>query len=230
MYIVLGNGLLGSEICKESGWVTISRKDGFDFNNNGDILSVIEKHKPSTIVNCIANTDTYSDDKELHWKTNYESLAFLVDTCVKKNIKLVHISTDYVYTGSKAGASENDVPVHCNSWYGYTKLIGDAYVQLKMKDYLIIRCSHKPYPFPYSRGLVSQVGNFDYVDVITSLIVKLINKNRVGIYNVGTEPKTVYELAKQTSRYIKPMYNVLNPAMPTNITMDITKMKEEVNL
>ena len=230
MYIILGNGLLGSEIHKETNWVTVSRQDGFDFNDEYDILSVIEKYKPTTIINCIANTNTYSEDKELHWKTNYESLAFLVDTCVKRNIKLVHISTDYVYTGSKTGASEKDIPVHCNSWYGYTKLIGDAYVQLKMKNYLLIRCSHKPTPFPYELGVVSQVGNFDYVDVITSLIIKLIDNNRVGIYNVGTEPKTVYELAKQTNKHIRPMYNVLNSAMPTNITMDTTKMKGDIVL
>jgi dTDP-4-dehydrorhamnose reductase len=56
---------------------------------------------------------------------------------------LVHISTDYLYSGSVSNASESDVPVHCNNWYGYTKLLADGLVQLESNNYLICRCTHK---------------------------------------------------------------------------------------
>jgi dTDP-4-dehydrorhamnose reductase len=59
-------------------------------------------------------------------------------------IKLVHLLT-YLYSGSVSNASESDVPVHCNNWYGYTKLLADGLVQLESNNYLICRCTHKLY-------------------------------------------------------------------------------------
>ena len=135
----------------------------------------------SVIVNCIANTDTYSDDKESHWETNYVFVDNLIKFSNENKIKLVHISTDYIYTGSIENATEEDVPVHCNNWYGYTKLLSDGLVQLQSNDYLLIRCSHKPNPFPYEKAWNDLYGNFDYVDNITKKIVKLIKNNSIGV-------------------------------------------------
>jgi len=73
----------------------------------------------------------------------------LVDLCNQYNKKLVHISTDYLYTFSKDNATENDVPVHCRNWYGYTKLLADGYVQLKADNFLLIRSTHKAEPFTF---------------------------------------------------------------------------------
>jgi dTDP-4-dehydrorhamnose reductase len=130
------------------------------------------------IVNCIANTNTYSTVKDEHWNINYKFVLDLITYTNERGKKLVHISTDYIYTGSVDNASENDVPVHCNNWYGYTKLLGDGLMQLMSKNYLLCRCTHKPNPFPYESAWIDQIGNFDYVDRISSIIIKLINDNR----------------------------------------------------
>ena len=72
--LVLGDGLLGSEIIKQTEWDYISRKkDGFDITiSSFDCLLNYD-----TIINCIAYTDTYSDDKEKHWNINYKSVISL---------------------------------------------------------------------------------------------------------------------------------------------------------
>jgi len=218
--LVLGDGLLGGEIIKQTGWNYMSRKkDGLDTNK---IETFLFKHTPDIIVNCIANTDTYSKDKQSHWDINYAFVSKLIDYCNEKSIKLVHISTDYVYAGSVNNASEEDVPVHCNNWYGYTKLLGDGLVQLQSNDYLLVRCTHKPTPFPYDAAWIDQVGNFDYVNIISDLIIKLINANANGLYNVGTETKTMYEMASRT----KSVNKTFTPEhVPKNQSMDISKMK-----
>jgi dTDP-4-dehydrorhamnose reductase len=220
--IVLGDGLLGSEIIKQTGWKLLSRKStGFDIS---DLEKSIPKDiKIDVIVNCIANTDTYSNDMKSHWDTNFAFVNDLIKLCNSKIIKLVHISTDYVYSNSIENASENDVPVHCNNWYGYTKLLSDGLIQLESNEYLLIRCTHKPKPFPYEKAWVDQIGNFDYVNVIASKIIKLIRKNAIGLYNVGTETKTIFDLASQTKSVIPinaPTY------VPNNTTMNIDKMVE----
>lgn len=221
--LVLGDGLLGSEIIKQTGWDYISRKAG---TLDIDSLAVsLSKHNPDVIVNCVADTNTYSKDKEKHWNINCVFVDNLIRYCNANKIKLVHISTDYLYTGSISNASEDDVPVHCNTWYGYTKLLGDGLVQLHSHDYLLCRCTHKPYPFPYEGAWIDQVGNFDYVNVIASLIIDLVKSNAEGLYNVGSEIKTMYDLAS----YTKVVYPTFTPEhVPKNQSMDITKMKKHL--
>jgi dTDP-4-dehydrorhamnose reductase len=219
--LVLGDGLLGSEIIKQTGWDYLSRKkDGIDVNNFNDWLHKMSNY--DVIINCIAHTDTYSKDKETHWDVNYKFVDSLITYCNEMGKKLIHISTDYLYSGSNDNASEDDVPVHCNNWYGYTKLLGDGVVQLKSDDYLLCRCTHKPKPFPYDNAWVDQIGNFDYVDVIANMITKMILEGLSGLYNVGTDTKTMYDLAKETNDV---SVSYTPPHVPKNQSMDISKLK-----
>jgi len=228
--VVLGDGLLGSELVKQTGWEFISRKkDGFDISNYGSYYKFfLENHnsvawwkKYDVIVNCIANTNTYSDNKDLHWDINYKSVIKLSDFCSKHNIKLVHISTDYVYTNSINNASEIDVPIHGDNWYSYTKLLGDSYVQLNENN-LVLRGTHKQRPFPHNKAWVDQIGNFDYVDVMANLIKQLIEKDATGLYNVGTELKTMLSLAGDATPDFAPV-NV-----PKNVSMNVNKLKNVI--
>ena len=67
--------------------------------------------------------------------------------------------------------------------------------------------------------------NSDYIEVITDLIVKLIKKETNGIYNVGTEIKTMYDLAKKTNSNVKPIIHDHSFMRPDNVTMNIDKLK-----
>ena len=221
--LVLGDGLLGSEIVKQTNWDYVSRKkDGFDITKNN-----FDFYGYDVIINCIAFTNTYSNDREINWNINYKAVANLVDYCNNFNIKLVHISTDYVYTNSISDASEDDIPVHGNNWYSYTKLLADAYIELKSNNYLICKGTHKPNPFPYEKAWADQWGNFDYVDVIASLIVNLVMSNNFGIFNVGTEFKSMFDLAKQTNKNVKPAGKPKH--VPKDTSMDISKLNKLFN-
>jgi dTDP-4-dehydrorhamnose reductase len=222
--LILGDGLLGSELIKQTGWDYISRKkNGFDFTKIGTYTHLLKGY--NIIINCIACTDTYSNDKTKHWNVNYKAVADLVSFCNLNQIKVIHISTDHIYTNSEPNASEETVPQHLGTWYGYTKLLGDAHVQMSADNYLVIRESHKPYPFPYEQAWDDQLTNGDYVNIIASLIIKLINSNASGVYNVGTEEKTWYSLTKEEFNTI-PSNSPINA--PDNITMDLTKLNNEI--
>lgn len=220
--VILGDGLLGKEFQKQTGWDYFSRKkNNFDISDKNFARTPMFGVSGVTIVNCIAHTDTYSDDKTTHWNVNVLGTKNLLDYCEKWGCKLVHISTDYIYTNSVSNASEEDVPVHCNNWYGYTKLVADALVQMYSNKHLIVRETHKPNPFPYEKAWTDQIGNFDSVDKIVPLIVKLIEKECKGVYNVGTETKSVYDLASK-SRKVQPSKRPIH--FPSDTTMDLTKL------
>ena len=218
--LVLGDGLLGNEIVKQTGWNYISRKkDNIDISLT-DWFSKLNTY--DVIINCIAHTKTYDSDKSNNWNTNVLFVDKLIDYCNLTSKKSIHISTDYIYSNSPHLASEEDVPSHLNTWYGYTKLIGDGMVQARSKNYLICRLSHKPYPFPYKNAWNDQLTNGDYVDVIANLLVQLIKSNQSGVFNVGTELKTWYSLTEKEFNTTP----VLSPTeAPSDISMNINKLK-----
>jgi len=226
--LVLGDGLLGKEIIKQSGWEYLSHsQDKFDVVTDfSHLAALIDDIDPDVLVNCIGYTNTYSKERDLHWKVNYAFVVNIADFCDTRDIQLVHISTDYIYANSQGGCAETDIPVHQNTWYAYTKLISDAYVQL-MNEYLLVRCSFKPKPFPYEKAFGNVWGNFDYVDVIAEQIIDLINEQRIGVWNIGTELKTVHDLAVQTKPNIDWIHSE-KPKLPT-ISMDLTKFKNRNN-
>ena len=125
MKLIIGDGLLGKELIKQTGWQYISRKkDRIDIN---DILS-ISKLIPNNcthLINCAANTDTYSNNREAMMQANYTAVKHLVELCKDKNIKYVHYSTDYVYAGSVENASEIDEAIADKTWYAQSKLLAD---------------------------------------------------------------------------------------------------------
>lgn len=222
--LVLGDGLLGNELRKQAGWDIFSRK-----KNNFDVqIFNIEQFQNiffnyDVLVNCIAHTETYSKDKETHININCLFVDKLIDFCNKHDKKLVHISTDYIYAGSDSEATEEDIPVHLKTWYGYSKLVGDALVQIRSNNYLICRLSHKPKPFPYEKAWIDIKTNGDFVDIIASKVIDLINGNWSGVYNVGTEIKSIYEMVKKNQQ-IEPS---LRPShVPYDTTMNIDKLKK----
>ncbi len=224
--IILGDGLLGSELRKQTGWDYISRKShGFDFATDIEYyFNIIRYNEYDVVVNCIANTNTYGGSEEEHNILNHIRVHDLVNFCNEENIKLVHISTDYLYANSNSNAKETDEIKPIKTHYGQFKNYGDYVVEMFSKNFLTIRTSFKPNPFPYD-SVVDQIGNFDYVDVISNLIIKLIIKDAKGIFNVGTEKKTMLELALRTNKNAKLNEKTLNPLMPKDITMNIKKME-----
>ena len=223
--LVLGDGLLGTELVKQTGWDYISRKkDGIDFKD-------IDSYKDhlfgyDEIINCIACTNTYDENKEENWNTNYKGIIGLVDYLDGKDTKLIQFSTDYVYAKSKQNASEDDVPIHDGNWYSYSKVISEPYIELRLDNYLIIRATHKPRPFMFDKGLISQVGNFDYIDVVSKIYIDLIEGDAQGIYNVGTELKTTYDLAKRSRDDVVPTNEKFYDTMPLDVSMDLDKLKK----
>jgi dTDP-4-dehydrorhamnose reductase len=221
--LVLGDGLLGSELIRQTGWNYLSRrKDGINFNNLETYFKFTYGY--DTIINCIAYTEVNSNEKKEHILTNFKSVVTLANYCNQVDKKLVHISTDYVYSNSKPDASEEDIPSNCTNWYTYSKILSDGYIEAFSQKYLLIRTSFKPRPYPHPKATI-QVGNFGYVDEIASLIIKLVRGNANGVFNVGLEKSTMFDFASRTREVTMHEKNPVE-SMPVDISMNITKMKE----
>lgn len=220
--LILGDGLLGSELERITGWAIQSRKKtGLDIGN----IQTVHLQGFDCVVNCIANTDTYNNSGG-HRDVNYQFLVDLSGACAASNIKLIHISTDYVYANSDCRNEECSLAPALNL-YSYTKAMADLHLINFWKeglDWCIIRTSHKPKPFPWAKAWDDVWTSADYVDVIANLILKLINHNVSGIWNVGTEPKTMFELAKKTNPNVQPEH-CPHQHVPQNTVMSLIKLQ-----
>jgi dTDP-4-dehydrorhamnose reductase len=225
--VILGNGILGKELAKQTGWDILSRSvDGLDLT---DITTWAHLLLPyDTIINCIAYTKTYDDNKKTHWNVNYKAVVELTDYCNNHDKKLVHVSTDYVYTNSMGTPDEDGVPVHQATYYAYTKLLADGYIELKSKNYLILRGTHKPTPFPFEGAWTNHLGMFDYINVIVDFYIKLIEKDAKGLFNVGTGFKSMYRLALETKPNVAPIRNE-DIRVPLDVSMNVSKLNKFLN-
>jgi len=224
--LILGDGLLGAELHKQTGWDYVSRKQR-NFNIDNILYSYDNWARTTSeytdIVNCIGYTNTRDNTKNNHLAVNLDLVQDLIYWCTATNKKLIHISTDYLYANSTENATEMDILAQPNNWYCFSKLLADIYIQFNATDFLTIRTSFKKRPYPYDKAWNDLVGNFDYVDVIGEMIVKLINNDAKGIYNVGTEVKTLYELAKRTNTDVK-IDESTYAGKPNNVTMNLDKL------
>ncbi|MFR0618092.1 dTDP-4-dehydrorhamnose reductase [Limosilactobacillus mucosae] len=142
------NGQLGTELrhlLDERGIEYAARdaKD-MDITDRQTVDEQLNQLKPEVIYHCAAYTavDKAEDEgKEINWKVNEDGTRNLAEAAAKIGAKLVYLSTDYVFDGTKISEYEVDDPTNPKNEYGKAKLAGEKAIQVAMNDYYIIRTS-----------------------------------------------------------------------------------------
>jgi len=111
----------------------------FDLTDINSIPTFLDKLNPDIIVHSAAcrNPDKCESNPDFVRKLNVKATRKIADWSFQNNVKLVYISTDYVFDGSLPPYSENDKP-NPISFYGKSKLMGEHAVQ-RCDDYIIVR-------------------------------------------------------------------------------------------
>ena len=116
----------------------------FDITNSSQMRVYLSKNKGfEFLINCAAytNVDLAEKNKDKAYQVNAEGAEKLAKLCKEFNIKLVHISTDFVFDGSNTRPyKETDVP-NPSSVYGASKLQGEKNIMERLSSYFIIRTS-----------------------------------------------------------------------------------------
>jgi len=115
-----------------------------DLSQTQHIKSYLDHHPVDVIVNCAAYTlvDQAESEIEIANQINHLSVKKLAEFAQHRQIKLMHISTDYVFDGLSSKPYTEDEATHPLSVYGTTKLQGEQAVQATMdRNAFIIRTS-----------------------------------------------------------------------------------------
>jgi dTDP-4-dehydrorhamnose reductase len=128
------NGLLGRKLTslieqENDAELLAAPRSVLDVTNPGQTRSIIKKFTPDVIINAAAMTqvDQCEQQKDECWTQNVNGVKNLVDTCIENNIYLVHVSTDFVFSGEEGPLDESAVPSPVN-FYGESKLEGEKIV------------------------------------------------------------------------------------------------------
>ncbi len=140
------NGQLGKtiqSIVQDSSEFIFTDINNLDITKKKEIEFYVKKNKINCIVNCAAytNVDSAEIEKEKANKLNGSAVKNLVEIAETFQLRLIHISTDYVYNGvDKSSISEHE-HVDPQNHYGISKLNGEKYVNESKSDSIVIRTS-----------------------------------------------------------------------------------------
>ncbi|CEN43500.1 Spore coat polysaccharide biosynthesis protein spsK [Capnocytophaga canimorsus] len=140
------NGQLGSEIQniqgKTKNYLFTDASD-LDITDRQAISDFVKKNNIQIVVNCAGytNVDKAEDDIQTANLINNIAVGYLAEVCKENNASLIHISTDYVFGGTKNTPYSEADPTEPLGIYGRTKLEGEKAIQNADIDYLIIRTS-----------------------------------------------------------------------------------------
>ena len=179
--------------------------DELDITNLDAVRSYINDFKADVVVNCAAytNVDGCESNLDAAFKVNAIGPRNLAIACEEVGAKLLHVSTDYVFSGEDAAAPRKEFdetkPV---SAYGTTKLLGEQYVRDFCSRYYIVRTAwlygYNGHNFVYTMMKLAkandsitvvndQRGNPTNANDLAYHILKLIKTDEYGVYHCTGE-------------------------------------------
>lgn len=198
-----GSGLLGTEIQKLDTTIEAPTRDELDITDEQAVAEYVRACRPDVILHAAAVTDNRAieADPQDAIAVNIKGTANIASACLGTRIRLVYLSTDYVYGGERGYYAESDEVLPTNL-YAWTKLAGEASVRA-VPNHLIVRTSFGSDQFPYPVAFSDKWSSKEYVDVIAPDILMAAASPLTGIVNIGGTRRTIYEYASLRNRDVQ---------------------------
>ncbi len=226
------------------------------------VVNFFEKQQVHYCINCAAYTavDDAEKNAEEAFRINADAAGNLASVCSDHQTKLIHISTDYVYNGSKPVALKEDDAVAPLNVYGLSKLRGEEFILNRYPSALIIRTSwvYSSYGKNFVKTILRLCRERDKLNVINdqsgcptyaadlaAIIMKFIeeaenDKAYAGIVNYCNAGITTwFDFAIAIKKYSNSQCEILPIASsqyktaaqrPAHSILDTSKIKEMLNV
>jgi len=175
-----------------------------DFTQREQVKNIILNFYPDVIINAAAytNVDKAESDRELCWKINVMGIEYIAEAARVVDCHIVHISTDYVFDGTKGPYSEIDIP-NPFGYYARTKLASENALKISGTSNTILRTNVlygiiKTGRADFVRWVVDsvrqkkpirivtdQINNPTFLDDLAWAIHRVFEKKKFGLYHIG---------------------------------------------
>lgn len=134
------------------------------------VARALEAHRPAAVINAAAYTavDKAESEPALAARANAFAPGHMAERCARYGTPLVHISTDYVFDGTKPTAYVETDPVAPLGVYGRTKAAGEAAVRAAAERHIIVRTSwvYGAYGHNFLKTMLRLAGERDQLKVV----------------------------------------------------------------
>ncbi|MCC6642996.1 MAG: dTDP-4-dehydrorhamnose reductase [Deltaproteobacteria bacterium] len=191
-----------------------------DVGDRDAVRAALDAARPDVVVNAAAFTwvDRCESERELAWRINAAAPGLLARECAGRGIRLVHVSTDYVFDGEASRPYTEEDRVAPRSEYGRGKLEGERQVWDALPDALVVRTS---WVFGPGRNFIAtmlglagrrraegdetalrvvddQFGSPTYADDLAGWILRLVEGRGRGLYHLANRGvATWWEVARE---------------------------------
>lgn len=143
------NGQLGYELEQLSDAFSdqfefiFADRNVLDLERATSIADFFQKYHPAYFINCAAYTavDKAETEQEAAYLINAEAIGIIAQQCHIHNTTLIHLSTDYVFSGNGIVPYQTDTPADPVNYYGYTKWLGEKLALENNQRTIVIRTS-----------------------------------------------------------------------------------------
>lgn len=224
-----------------------------DITDADSVDRVITASQADAVIHCAAYTavDAAEDNQEICHKVNVDGTQNIATVCKKLGIKMMYISTDYVFDGQGTRPWEPDDERHPLNVYGQTKYEGELSIQNTLDQYFIVRIAwvfgvngknfiktmlNLAETHDHLTVVNDQYGSPTYTYDLAKLLVDMIVTDKYGIYHATNEGIcTWYEFACEIFRQagvqveVEPVSSETFPAKakrPSNSRMSKDKLEQ----
>jgi dTDP-4-dehydrorhamnose reductase len=230
-----------------------------DITRKHDTVEAIVKLHPSVLVHTAAetNVDLCETNQEHARRINVEGTANVAEGCAKVGAKMIFISTDYVFDGTKGQYSEIDQP-NPISFYGFSKLEAEHIATSKLSNALIMRSSvlygWHPSKLNFATWVIKglrehqtlrvvkdHMNSPTLVDNLANAIRLAIARNSEGLLHVaGSERISRFDFARRIAKTFNLEESLLVPVKmsdlnwvarrPEDSSLDVIKAEKELGI
>ncbi|MBR3117073.1 MAG: dTDP-4-dehydrorhamnose reductase [Bacilli bacterium] len=201
-------GQLGYDVVKELNardhkFVYAPTRREMDLSDEQSIISIMESYKPDVVIHCAAYTsvDKAEEDVQNAYTINAGATRTISEECKKLDSKLIYVSTDYVFDGTKDLNEAYEVTDEPNpqNVYGKTKLLGEIAALNNPKTYVVrtswvfgkngknfvktmLNLSEK---YPELTVVADQFGSPTYTVDLAKRLVDMAETDKYGLYQVN---------------------------------------------
>lgn len=259
------NGQLGSEIREGSLQLTnfqfvFTDIAELDITDEESIYKFVEDNEIDIIINCAAYTNVDKAETDGVWADliNNKAVEYLANASKRYNVSLIHISTDYVFDGSRNTPYSENMATHPLGVYGHTKREGEKAIEKSGCEFIILRTSwlYSSFANNFVKTMIrltdekdelkvvfDQVGTPTYAADLASFILYVIKTeqyiNKKELYHFSNEGVCSWfdfaiEISKQVGTVcdITPCRSNEFPSIvtrPSYSVLDKTKLKKDFN-
>ena len=118
-------------------------RDDLDVTDPLRIEAAFDRYKPDVVINAAAYTqvDRAESEPEQAYATNRDAVSHLAHACHGRGLPLLHVSTDYVFSGEAKGYYREEDAIAPHSVYGESKAEGDEALRRELARHIILRTS-----------------------------------------------------------------------------------------